>query len=227
MYSTLLLMQGLGLVHLKSYDIKNPEVLGLLAELEDMYLHTYDIENTNTLYDDKEKYTGYYISDEFRDIIIGMGDKHSGMAEYSRSHGIKPTHYKGDNKLEYTKRYNDINDRFKIELGLRDNALSQYYPPKGYIGWHSNADASAHNLLFTWSETGDGYFKYIDPITNETIIMPDKKGWSLKAGYFGRYGSDSVIYHTAQTNCKRLTFSYTLGHDLEYWRDCIDYISNK
>jgi len=220
-------MQDLGSVHLKSYDIKNERIISILGEIENMYINKYDIPVSNELRKSVEKFPDYYISDEFRDIIIGMGDTHSGAAEHSLSYGIKPDHYNGEYKAEYRAEYNDIDSRIKTELGIQYNALSQFYPPGGYIGWHSNADASAHNLIFTWSETGDGWFTYIDPITKEVVVMPDKKGWTLKAGYFGRYGSDSVIYHAAKTNCKRLTFSYTLGHDTEYWGDCIDYISHR
>ena len=44
------------------------------------------------------------------------------------------------------------------------------YPPGGYISWHNNANASAYNLVFTWSESGNGYFKYIDGETKKEIV---------------------------------------------------------
>ena len=54
------------------------------------------------------------------------------------------------------------------------------YPPGGYISWHNNANASAYNLIFTWSETGDGYFKYIDGETKEEIVIKDKPVGNVK-----------------------------------------------
>ena len=45
-----------------------------------------------------------------------------------------------------------------------------------------------YNLVFTWSETGDGQFQYMDTKTGETVVMKDRKGWQCKAGYFGSYG---------------------------------------
>ena len=33
-----------------------------------------------------------------------------------------------------------------------------------------------YNIVFTWSETGEGYFKYRDPHTEKDILMKDVKG---------------------------------------------------
>ena len=55
---------------------------------------------------------------------------------------------------------------------------------KSFIGWHNNANASAYNLIFTWSETGDGYFKYVDGYTGDEIVIPDKKGGNVKNWLF-------------------------------------------
>ena len=89
------------------------------------------------------------------------------------------------------------------------------YPPKGFISWHNNANASAYNLIFTWSETGDGYFKYIDGYTGDEIVIPDKKGWQCKAGYFGAYNEEpeKLVYHTASTDCWRITVSYIFNRE--------------
>ena len=78
---------------------------------------------------------------------------------------------------------------------METSALSTLYPPDGFIGWHNNANAAAFNLIFTWSEKGDGWFKYIEPTSKEVITISDVQGWQLKAGYFGAYGSGDVVYH--------------------------------
>ena len=49
------------------------------------------------------------------------------------------------------------------------------YPSKD-ISWHNNANASAYNFIFTWSEHGDGYFDYVDTSTGEVVRIPDVKG---------------------------------------------------
>lgn len=94
-------------------------------------------------------------------------------------------------------------------FGTRNPALANAYPENGYISWHNNANASGYNLIFTWSETGDGEFEYIDPISKELVIIHDKPGWQAKAGYFGSWEEkDRIIWHTARTRCKRITLSW-------------------
>ena len=55
---------------------------------------------------------------------------------------------------------------FAAEIGAHTSALLSYYPPGGFVGWHNNYDASAYQVLFTWSETGEGYFEYYDKKTD-------------------------------------------------------------
>ena len=58
----------------------------------------------------------------------------------------------------------------------KNNALCAMYPPKGFISRITMQTHLHIILFFTWSETGDGYFKYIDGYTGDEIIIPDKKG---------------------------------------------------
>ena len=154
-----------------------------------------------------------------------MSTNNDGRPFAMYSYPIKPEHYHGDDP-KYKEDFDEVNRDLKIELGLNCSTLSQLYPPKGFIDWHNNANASAYNLIFTWSEKGDGWFKYVDPKTQEVVTVQDEKGWNLKAGHFGTYGSGDVVYHAASTNCYRMTLSYVLGHDENYWQDCIDFITS-
>lgn len=96
-------------------------------------------------------------------------------------------------------------------LGVRHNALTAWYPPGGYISWHNNANAPAYNLIFTWSENGNGEFRYVDPVTKKVVVMKDHAGWQCKAAYFGHYGEpERLFYHSATTDCWRCTVSFTL-----------------
>jgi hypothetical protein len=89
------------------------------------------------------------------------------------------------------------------------NALSAVYPANGYMSWHTNADASGYNVLLTWSETGNGFFKYQDPITKEIVTMPDKPGWNCKVGYFGGYREkDKLFWHCCGTAELRITVAW-------------------
>lgn len=207
------------------YDIKNPRVLALLDRLVYLYREKYDVANTNTMLGQWSDDPETWLCSSYRDAIIEMGSEHLGGPPNARSYALKPEHYNGDDS-QYKKDFNDIDERIKTELGIRVNALSQLYPPEGFIAWHNNANASGYNLIFTWSETGDGWFKYVDENGNE-ITMHDKKGWSLKAGYFGNYEDERTCYHAAYTKCWRMTHSFVVAQDEDYWLDCLDYISSE
>ena len=204
-------------------DIQNPRVLGLLDHFRYLYREKYDVTQTNKPLGEPNL---YFTSCEYRDIITGMGRDHIGSPETAYSYPIKPEHYRGDDP-QYAKDFVEIDMALKTELGIASNALSQLYPPEGFIAWHNNANAVGYNLIFTWSETGEGWFKYLDKYGNE-ILITDKKGWSLKAGYFGDYDDGQVCYHTAYTKCWRLTQSFVVHpDDVDYWQDCIDYIGDE
>ena len=212
---------------LKKYEIKNANVLAILEDFRYTYRELYQPENTNQCLFGHMKGEGdKWCGDEHLHNLYDMGEKHDGGADTSVCYPIKPDHYHGTHPEEYRKTWMNLDAQMKEELGVRVSALSTLYPPEGFIGWHNNANASEYNLIFTWSERGDGWFKFIEPSTGEEVVIQDEPGWNLKAGFFGKYGSDDVVYHCARTNCFRMTLSYTLGHDIEFWRDCVDYITN-
>lgn len=206
-------------------ELKNPRVLNLLEKFRYLYREKYDITKTCRLSSGNTNLTAEdWISEEYLKQVMDLGTRHEGLPSSSLSYCIKPEHYHG-NDPQYKQDFRDVNDSLKEELGLRHSALSQLYPPKGFIDWHNNANASSFNVIFTWSETGDGWFKWYDTENKKIITMKDKKGWSCKAGYFSSYGEDiPVKYHCAYTDCWRMTHSYTLGFDKNYWEDMIDYI---
>lgn len=216
---------------MKFYDIKNERVLDILEEFRYTYFEKYNVPEVNPdcfkSHVTNQVSEDYYISDHFRDYVIGLGTNHEGAAEHSYAYKVKPKNLKDETQIdEYKVDWLTLDGKIKTELGLNYSALSMMYPPNGYIGWHNNADASSYNLVFTYSETGNGWFKFVDPLTGLVRELPDKKGWSLKAGYFGNYNEpEHIYYHAAWTGCWRMTLSYVLGKDKEYWQDCIDYIS--
>lgn len=211
---------------MQNIDIKNPRVLALLNELVYFCRERYDVSTTNNVMG-----TGItkddWISEEYLDHIQRLGSQHDGGPEQAVSYALKPDHYNGEDS-QYEKDYIDLDRNLKLELGLKSNALSQLYPPEGFIAWHNNANAEGYNLIFTWSETGDGWFKYVDKYGKGDIItIPDKKGWSCKAGYFGSYEDGRLCYHAAYTKCWRITQSFVVSQDEDYWKDCLDYISEE
>lgn len=103
-------------------------------------------------------------------------------------------------------------------LGSSNTALMMYYPPNGFIDWHTNSNAYGYNAIFTFSKTGEGAFLYQNPTTKEIVVMKDKKGWNMKLGVFDRKNG-SPIWHAAYTLCDRLTWSYIIPDNI--WNSII------
>lgn len=113
-------------------------------------------------------------------------------------------------------------------LGAKNNAVHVYYPEGGFMGWHTNWNASGYNILLTYNtEEKGGYFRYRDPITKEMVTLWDPKGWSVKVGYFGRRSeTDKVWYHSAGSNSKRITLGYVIP-DEDLWRMMVEDITGQ
>ena len=136
---------------------------------------------------------------------------HIGFPECSKgvSLGTEPKRY----PKEWDETIKECDKKLIGFLGAKYGAVKMYYPKDGFLGWHNNANAAAFNLIFTWSEFGEGCFKYIHPVTKEEIICEDAAGaWTCKAAYFGHYGEqDKLLYHAAETDNWRCTVSYTFS----------------
>lgn len=147
----------------------------------------------------------YFTGIEYFDKVRLEGTRHGGFPEAIVSHSF------GSNGMQFVPdaqevaeevgvRINNFYEKIQTQLNLKKNALFSVYPPNGYISWHNNANASAYNFIFTYSETGDGHWRHYDPVKKEMVTIPDVAGWQCKAGFFGSYsdGMDKVVYHTAR-----------------------------
>ena len=161
----------------------------------------------------------YYTGDEYFQKIYDMGKSHNGFPEVIVSHsfGIGQLRFENDagnsNIIpEVSEKQQSFLTNIQTTFNLKRPALFAVYPPGGYISWHNNANAAAYNFIFTWSETGDGYWKHWDNKEKKMIKIPDVKGWQCKAGYFGSYNDppEKLVYHTAKTNCLRMTIAFVL-----------------
>lgn len=167
-----------------------------------------------------KKDADYYTGDEYFNKIMSMGKNHNGFPEIVVGHGfgIGQTHFaKGLSNPniipEATEKQINFLSEIQTTFNLKRSALFTVYPPGGYISWHNNANASAFNFIFTWSQTGDGYWKHWDNEKKEMVTIPDVKGWQCKAGYFGAYEDppEKLVYHTARTNDSlRMTIAFVL-----------------
>jgi hypothetical protein len=200
---------------MKNVPIKNPDVLDALNN----FLWYFDNRDTVEKHV-KLECAGHkredYVSTKFRDNIIKQDYAHEGYPDAMRGYNLKGDRIsklpEGDNGefANLISKYNDLNTELCHSIGAKNNALTVMYPPDGFIAWHNNANACAYNLIFTWSETGDGCFRYVDGHTGDEVVMQDVKGWQCKAGYFGHYDEPwyKRVYHAAETDCWRMTVSY-------------------
>ena len=216
--------------HMLDVPINNTDILESLNK----FLWFYDNkDNCDWKLWGRSKERNHFIGDSHKETIISMGRRHNGYPESGHYYNFKPQNENASfipsETLQY---YNTINSEMQEKLCTKHNALCVMYPPGGYISWHNNANASAYNLVFTWSETGNGYFKYIDGETKEEIVMQDVPGWQCKASYFGAYDEPAhkLVYHTASTDCWRITVSYIFNREelsLGIQEDVIEEIKSK
>jgi hypothetical protein len=220
---------------MKSVSVLNLELLEILNEFKNLWQDNVELLEKSMHLSCNDAEREDYISKEYCNKIINMGNLHGGFPEKLKGYSLKESdrhrsQLKADSDFIISKKYIDLNSKLQILLGTNHNALCNVYPPGGFISWHNNANASAYNLIFTWSETGDGYWKHIDPITKEEVLVPDVQGWQCKAFYFGAYedGPENLVYHMASTDCWRMTISYVFDRQhKDYWLDVIEEIETQ
>lgn len=165
----------------------------------------------------------HYTNKQYLQYILNLKDKHDGFPEIFMGYSLASRTLKfiKEQDFDFVKHntesaFNAI-ENLQSKYCLKNNALFAIYPPGGYISWHNNANASAHNLILTWSETGEGDFSYLDREKSKLIKIKDLPGWQCKVGYFGSYSDPpkTLLYHSAKTTCWRMTISFTFDRSEE------------
>ena len=117
----------------------------------------------------------------------------------------------------FTKKYNSKFVYFLQKKFLKSSILLSgnfLYPKNGYMGWHTNADTPYLRCYITYSENGDSYFKYRDPITKEIITDKDNLGWTLR--YFKISNKiDELLWHCVYSNTTRISMGYRIINNLK------------
>lgn len=196
--------------------IRNKELLQKLDSfVEEFYnIDGYYDETHRTLSSDRAlEDPEYFCGEEYLNKQIGIGREHSGYPEEYMSHTVAAMIHHHPEK--FTAWRTRVKQDFAAELGAMHSALLNYYPPRGFVGWHTNWNANAYQVLFTWSLTGDGYFKYRDGTTGEIITIQDKPGWQCRHYYFGHKdeAEEHHCWHAAYAGCDRLTLAYKFEND--------------
>lgn len=176
----------------------------------------------------------------------GSSEKYLGGMDHENHDGLPPDfvginlnsqilklhlgQFDGDFIREAQKKSESLDDDLQDLLGAKLCALKMFYPTGGYIDWHTNWDSPGYNVIFTYSQNGNGHWRHIDP-TGATSVKPrwdkmvhvdDTPGWHCKAGYFGKKDeTDRILWHSAYTREPRLTLSYIV-YDKALWENLVD-----
>ena len=199
---------------MRKIDINNSLLTNILKEVEDKIISKEGLWN----FDAFEK-TDYYVEPEYLKDIQTRG--HSGIPQKEVNRNLQREIISKNELPNISKKefFDLLQDQRKLKhsveslLGIKDITTFTVYPPGGYIGWHSNYDAPGYNFLFTWSKDGDGFFRFIDPLTKETVTLEDSSGWNARMGYFG--SGDQELWHCAYTNCRRLTICFRFHTEVQ------------
>lgn len=187
--------------------IRNKDFLKTLNQISDDFFAMDGYNNPNAyMYSSEEDMSNgeYYCSQEYlddcmsREKLIGAPDRH--FAQPISKMVRVDARWK-----DYMKR---VKYDFASEIGAHTSALLSYYPKGGFVGWHTNYNASAYQVLFTWS-TGKGFFRYLDKKTGKLVTHQDVAGWQARHYYFGPESEpENHCWHSAYAGGDRLTLAY-------------------
>lgn len=214
---------------MKKILIQNEELLTTLNNWTDWF---FDQDDRHIMADKTKlvSYTGvkeHSITDEYLySMLPKKFPEHEGYPE--SMYGAEMTKFwtNWNYNKAWTEKVNEIVLDLNSFLTSKRNALCAYYPPGGFIGWHTNWNAPGHNIVLSYSETGKGWFKHYDLEKQEIVTIPDESGWNCKVGYFGSWREPGKeVWHSAYTECERLTFSFMIP-DRHMWEEAIEDLCN-
>ena len=153
----------------------------------------------------------HYCSDS---ILLDLIENSDRFDDYQKANNNKKLIYLDQS---FTKKYNSKFIYFLQKKFLKSSILLSgnfLYPKNGYMGWHTNADTPYLRCYITYSENGDSYFKYRDPITNEIVTDKDNLGWTLR--YFKISNKiDELLWHCVYSNTTRISMGYRIINNLK------------
>jgi len=195
----------------------NDFALDLLKEAE-WFIEDENYKNVKLQCDNHKDQIDWYTGDDYFNQVYKQARQHNGFPDVVYAYSLSQNNMRfveggaSDVIGKVAVKKENFLRNLQTTFNLKRNALFAIYPPGGYISWHNNANASAYNFIFTWSETGDGYWRHWDNEKKEMVVIPDVKGWQCKAGYFGAYEDpqEQLVYHSARTNCLRMTVAFVL-----------------
>lgn len=105
--------------------------------------------------------------------------------------------------VDITNKFLEVQEEL-AKVSKAEIMLATLYPNGGFIGWHTNANIRLHNLICTWSKTGNGLFKTFE--NGQITETGDIQGWNIKKTLWNK--SDPTP-HAATTSCDRFTITFS------------------
>ena len=97
-----------------------------------------------------------------------------------------------------------LRDRYSLPVQARGQF---YYPPTGYMGWHTNCEAPGERFYITWaSEDKKSFFRYYDYENDEIITDYDDKGITVRQ--FNIPDRAPHLWHCVGSECDRLSIGF-------------------
>ena len=80
-----------------------------------------------------------------------------------------------------------------------------WYPPGGYMGWHTNSFNPGWRLYITYvDEPGKSFFRYRDPSTGKIVTSMDEQ-WDFR---MFRVDRDEPLWHAVYSETNRFSMGY-------------------
>ena len=95
-----------------------------------------------------------------------------------------------------------------------------HIPPNGFLGWHTNANASDPRMYIVWVEKENSSFFYHEEKDGSIKTIQEKKGWQVN--HF-----KAPHYHAAHADCNRISFGFRPLDEKTYKQKKEAYLKNK
>ena len=99
---------------------------------------------------------------------------------------------------------NVLKTKYQVKVDRRGQF---YYPPTGFMGWHTNVGAPGERFYVTWaSEDNKSFFRYYDDEKDEIITDYDDKGLTVRQ--FTIPTGKPYFWHCVGSECDRFSFGF-------------------
>lgn len=212
---------------MKSIKLKNSKLKKLLSDTTKFFYTDDVIQKTLSVKEVIDSSSSYHAtSDEYLHEAFTRPLKDYGFPRSSWGLGLTQGVYVGKDEKIFSPAITS-SMRIGKYLGVQRNALIMSYPDNGYIGWHHNGNAPGHNILFSYSQDGDGGFYYWDYELKKIVEIKDEIGWNVKVGYYPNEVKEPnrVYWHMAKTKKQRVSIAFVIDN-IEMWKNMIGEITD-